>query len=88
MRSKDAQKQLARTSLSQTDSDIAVKSIMEWAKDNRMSLNLKKKKHGKLLIKGKTEKDQPDPLQYIKPREYEGKRDNPSYWPYSHRHPS
>ena len=28
--------------LSQADSDIAVKSIMEWAKDNRMSLNLKK----------------------------------------------
>ena len=50
--------------LSQADSEIEVKSIMEWAKNNRMSLNLGKT--WKMLRKGKTEKDQPDPLQYIK----------------------
>ena len=37
---------------------------MEWAKNNRMSLNLGKT--WEMLIKGKTEKDQPDPVQYIK----------------------
>ena len=46
------------------ESEIEVKSIMEWAKNNRMSLNLGKT--WKMLMKGKTEKDQPDPLQYIK----------------------
>ena len=37
---------------------------MEWAKNNRMSLNLGKT--WEMLMKGKTEKDQPDPLPYIK----------------------
>ena len=50
--------------LSQADSEIEVKSIMEWAKNNRISLNLGKT--WEMLMKGKTEKDQPDPLQYIK----------------------
>ena len=50
--------------LSQADSEIEVKSIMERAKNNRMSLNLGKT--WEMLMKGKTEKDQPDPLQYIK----------------------
>lgn len=34
---------------------------MEWAKNNRISLNLGKT--WEMLMKGKTEKDQPDPLQ-------------------------
>ena len=50
--------------LNQADSESEVKSIMEWAKNNRMSLNLGKT--WEMLMKGKTEKDQPDPLQYIK----------------------
>ena len=50
--------------LSQADSEFVVKSLMEWAKNNRMSLNLGKTL--KMLMEGKTEKDQPDPLQYIK----------------------
>ena len=49
--------------LNQADSDSEVKSIMEWAKNNRMSLNLGKT--WEMLMKRKTEKDQPDPLQYI-----------------------
>ena len=52
------------TKLSQADSKIEVKSIMEWAKNNHTSLNLGKT--WEMLMKGKTEKDQPDPLQYIK----------------------
>ena len=52
------------TKLSQVDSEIEVKSIMEWAKNNRMVLNLGKT--WEMLMKGKTEKDQPHPLQYIK----------------------
>ena len=47
--------------LSQADSELEVKYIMEWAKKNRMSLNLGKT--WEMLMKGKTEKDQPDPLQ-------------------------
>ena len=50
--------------LNQGDSESEVKSIMEWAKNNRMSLNLGKT--WEMLMKGKPEKDQPDPLQYIK----------------------
>ena len=50
--------------LNQADSESEVKSIMEWAKNNRMSLNLGKT--WEMLMKGKTEKDEPDPLQYIK----------------------
>ena len=50
--------------LSQAESEIEVKSIMEWAKNNRLSLNLGKT--WEMLMKGKKEKDQPDPLQYIK----------------------
>ena len=50
--------------LNQADSESEVKSIMEWAKNNRMSLNLGKT--WEMLMKGKPEKDQPDPLQYIK----------------------
>ena len=55
---------LVGTKLSQVDSEIEVKSIMEWAKNNRMILNLGKT--WEMLMKGKTEKDQPHPLQYIK----------------------
>ena len=50
--------------LNQADSESEVKSIMQWAKNNRMSLNLGKT--WETLMKGTTEKDQPDPLQYIK----------------------
>ena len=69
--------------LSQADSEIEVRSKMEWAKNNRMSLNLGKT--WELLMKGKTEKDQPDPLQYIK-RKSNAKllgvtfEDNPTNW--------
>ena len=50
--------------LSQAYSEIRLKSIMEWAKNNRMCLNLRKR--WEMLMKGESEKDQPDPLQYIK----------------------
>ena len=40
------------TKLNQADSESEVKSIMEWAKNNRMSLNLGKT--WEMLIKGKT----------------------------------
>ena len=49
--------------LIQADSEIEVEPIMEWAKDSRTSLNLGKT--WEMLMKGKTEKYQPDPLQDI-----------------------
>ena len=55
---------LVGTRPNQADSEIEVKSIMEWAKDNPMGLNLGKT--WQMLTKGKTEKDRPDPFFYIK----------------------